>query len=109
LNDARWLTMLAEGSHLATEFVDSVRLDRQNVADLMTTAVISGDARTSVTELAAPPRRDGDVGRVSGRRVDIRPVPRLVFDDRRRFVFARTPRTMKRECGSMRTAETLWW
>ena len=50
---ARWLTMLAEGSHLAPEFVDYVRLDRQNVADLMTTPVISGDERTSVTELAA--------------------------------------------------------
>jgi signal-transduction protein with cAMP-binding, CBS, and nucleotidyltransferase domain len=43
--------MLVEGSHLAPEFVDYVRLDRQNVAELMTTAVISKDERTSVTEL----------------------------------------------------------
>lgn len=50
---ARWLTMLAEGSHLAPEFVDYVRLDRQRVGELMTTAVISGNDRTSVTELAA--------------------------------------------------------
>jgi CBS domain-containing protein len=50
---ARWLTMLAEGTHLAPEFVDYVRPDTQKVGELMTTAVISGNEHTSVTELAA--------------------------------------------------------
>lgn len=50
---ARWLALLAEGTNLAPEFVEHVRLDRNNVGDLMTTAVVSAGERTSVTELAA--------------------------------------------------------
>jgi CBS domain-containing protein len=50
---ARWLTLLAEGTDLAPEFVEHVRLDRHNVGDLMTTAVISAGERASVTDLAA--------------------------------------------------------
>lgn len=50
---ARWLALLAEGTDLAPEFVEHVRLDRNNVGDLMTTAVVSAGERTSVTELAA--------------------------------------------------------
>jgi CBS domain-containing protein len=50
---SRWLTLLAEGTDLAPEFVEHVRLDRHNVSDLMTTAVISAGERTSVTDLAA--------------------------------------------------------
>lgn len=49
---ARWLALLAEGTDLAPDFVDYVRLDRHNVGELMTTAVISADERTSVTDLA---------------------------------------------------------
>ena len=49
---ARRLIMLAESSHPAPGCVDYARLDRQNVADLMTTALISGDEPTSVAEFA---------------------------------------------------------
>lgn len=49
---ARWLTLLAEGTDLAPEFVEEVRLDRHDVRDLMTTAVISASESTSVTDLA---------------------------------------------------------
>ncbi len=49
---AQWLTLLAEGTDLAPEFVEYVRLDRHNVGELMTTAVISAGERASVTDLA---------------------------------------------------------
>jgi CBS domain-containing protein len=49
---AWWLTLLADGTDLAPEFVDYVRLDRHQVGDLMTKPVIAATETTSVTELA---------------------------------------------------------
>ena len=49
---AWWLALLADGTDLAPEFVDYVRLDRHQVGDLMTTPVISATESTQVTELA---------------------------------------------------------
>jgi len=49
---AWWLTLLADGTDLAPEFLDYVRLDRHEVGDLMTRPVISASATASVTELA---------------------------------------------------------
>ncbi len=49
---AWWLTLLADGTDLAPEFVDYVRLDRHQVGDLMTKPVITANETTSVTELA---------------------------------------------------------
>ena len=44
--------MLADGTDLAPEFLEYVRLDRHQVRDLMTAPVITADASASVTELA---------------------------------------------------------
>ncbi len=49
---AWWMTLLADGTDLAPEFVEYVRLDRHQVGDLMTTPVITAQESTSVTELA---------------------------------------------------------
>ncbi len=49
---AWWLTLLADGTDLAPEFVDYVRLDRHEVGDLMTRPVIAATDTASVTELA---------------------------------------------------------
>ena len=49
---ARWLALLADGTDLAPEFLDYVRLDRHEVGDLMTKPVITANETTSVTELA---------------------------------------------------------
>jgi CBS domain-containing protein len=49
---AWWLTLLADGTELAPEFVDYVRLDRHEVGDLMTRPVIAANDTASVTELA---------------------------------------------------------
>ena len=49
---AWWLTLLADGTELAPEFVDYVRLDRHEVGDLMTRPVIAATDTASVTELA---------------------------------------------------------
>jgi CBS domain-containing protein len=50
---ARWLTLLAEGTDLAPESVQKVRLDSHTVGELMTTTVISAGEYASVTDLAA--------------------------------------------------------
>ncbi|HUB13557.1 MAG TPA: CBS domain-containing protein [Acetobacteraceae bacterium] len=47
-----WLTLLADGTDLAPEFLEYVRLDRHRVGDLMTTPVITAPETASVTELA---------------------------------------------------------
>jgi CBS domain-containing protein len=47
-----WLTLLADGTDLAPEFLEYVRLDRHQVSDLMTTPVITAPESASVTELA---------------------------------------------------------
>jgi len=47
-----WLTLLADGTDLAPEFLEYVRLDRHEVGDLMTTPVITAQESASVTELA---------------------------------------------------------
>ncbi len=49
---AWWLTLLADGTDLAPEFLDYVRLDRHEVGDLMTKPVITANETASVTELA---------------------------------------------------------
>jgi CBS domain-containing protein len=49
---AWWLTLLADGTDLAPEFVDYVRLDRYQIGDLMTRRVITASETTPVTELA---------------------------------------------------------
>ncbi len=49
---AWWLALLADGTDLAPEFVDYVRLDRHQVGDLMTKPVITATETTHVTELA---------------------------------------------------------
>jgi CBS domain-containing protein len=49
---AWWLTLLADGTDLAPEFLEYVRLNRHSVADLMTTVVISATEGSSVTDLA---------------------------------------------------------
>ena len=49
---AWWLTLLADGTDLAPEFLDYVRLDRHQVSDLMTRPVITATETASVTELA---------------------------------------------------------
>lgn len=47
-----WLALLADGTDLAPEFLEYVRLDRHSVADLMTKQIVSADAGTDLTELA---------------------------------------------------------
>jgi len=49
---AWWLTLLADGTDLAPEFLDYVRLDRHEVGDVMTRPVIDAPATASITELA---------------------------------------------------------
>lgn len=49
---ARWLTLLADGTDLAPEFLDYVRLDRHQVDELMTRPVITAGEGAHVTELA---------------------------------------------------------
>lgn len=49
---AWWLTLLADGTDLAPEFLEYVRLDRHQVGELMTTPVITAQESASVTELA---------------------------------------------------------
>jgi len=49
---ARWLTLLADGTDLAPEFLQYVRLDRHEVGELMTAPVVTASESTSVTELA---------------------------------------------------------
>jgi len=47
-----WLGMIAEGTDLAPEFVDYLRLDRHCARDLMTKEVVSAREDTRVTEIA---------------------------------------------------------
>jgi CBS domain-containing protein len=49
---AWWLALLADGNDLAPEFLDHVRLDRHQIADLMTRPVITATETAHVTELA---------------------------------------------------------
>jgi CBS domain-containing protein len=49
---AWWLGMLAEGTELAPEFLDYVRLDKRRARDLMTRDVITATEGTSTAELA---------------------------------------------------------
>jgi CBS domain-containing protein len=49
---AWWLTLLADGTDLAPEFLDYVRLDRHHVGDLMTKDVVSATEATHLAELA---------------------------------------------------------
>jgi CBS domain-containing protein len=49
---AWWLTLLADGTELAPEFVEYVRVDRHEVGDLMTRPVITASEDTGITRLA---------------------------------------------------------
>jgi CBS domain-containing protein len=44
--------LLAEGTDLAPDFVDYVRLDRRKAQDLMTRDVVTATERTSLSEIA---------------------------------------------------------
>jgi CBS domain-containing protein len=47
-----WLGMLAEGTDLAPEFLDYLRLDRRRAKDLMNTDVVSATEQASAGEIA---------------------------------------------------------
>ncbi len=49
---AEWLRMLAEGETLAPEFLAEIRLNLQQVREIMHTALISADEEASLAELA---------------------------------------------------------
>jgi CBS domain-containing protein len=52
LRRAWWLGMLAEGTDLAPEFLDYVRLDQRRAKDLMKTDVVTASDRASAAEVA---------------------------------------------------------
>lgn len=52
LRRTRWLSMLAEGSELAPNFLASIRRDQLHARDLMTTPVITATERTTLPQLA---------------------------------------------------------
>ena len=47
-----WLNMIAEGTDLAKEFLDYIRLDRHRVRDLMSPRVVTAPHTASLPELA---------------------------------------------------------
>jgi CBS domain-containing protein len=47
-----WLTLLAEGTDLAPQFVEYIRLDNRRARDLMHTEVISATEKASAQDLA---------------------------------------------------------
>jgi CBS domain-containing protein len=47
-----WLGLLAEGTELAPEFLDYVRLDNRRARDLMTAPAITATENTSINEIA---------------------------------------------------------
>jgi CBS domain-containing protein len=49
---AWWLGLLAEGTDLAPDFLDYVRLDRRKAQDLMTRDVVTATEKTSLSEIA---------------------------------------------------------
>jgi CBS domain-containing protein len=49
---AWWLGMLAEGTDLAPEFLDYLRVDRRRAKDLMIREVVSATERTKLSEIA---------------------------------------------------------
>jgi CBS domain-containing protein len=52
LRRAWWLGLLAEGTDLAPEFLDYLRLDSRRARDLMTAPALTATDRTSVNEIA---------------------------------------------------------
>lgn len=52
LRRAWWLGLLAEGTDLAPEFLDYVRLDRRRAKDLMKTDIVTATERSSAPEIA---------------------------------------------------------
>ncbi|HEY1930537.1 MAG TPA: CBS domain-containing protein [Acetobacteraceae bacterium] len=83
---AWWLALLADGTDLAPEFLEYVRLDQHSVADLMTTHIVSAREATAVTELAdmlvhhrikrVPVLRDGKLVGIVSRADVIRAIAR---------------------------------
>jgi CBS domain-containing protein len=49
---AWWLGMLAEGTDLAPEFLDYVRVDKHTAKDLMTRDVVTATEQTNLSEIA---------------------------------------------------------
>jgi len=49
---AWWLGMLAEGTDLAPEFLDYLRVDRRHAKDLMIREVVSATEGTKLSEIA---------------------------------------------------------
>jgi CBS domain-containing protein len=49
---AWWLNLLAEGTDLAPDFLESIRVENQRAGDLMVGPVITASADTSLPELA---------------------------------------------------------
>jgi CBS domain-containing protein len=49
---AWWLGILAEGTDLAPEFLDYIRMDRRSAKDLMTREVVTVTEQTSLSEVA---------------------------------------------------------
>jgi CBS domain-containing protein len=49
---AWWLGLLAEGTDLAPEFLDYIRVDRRKAKDLMTREVVTATEQTSLSEIA---------------------------------------------------------
>jgi CBS domain-containing protein len=52
LRRAWWLNLLAEGTELAPEFLDCLRMDRHRVRDLMTKDVVTATETTKAVEIA---------------------------------------------------------
>jgi CBS-domain-containing membrane protein len=52
LKRAWWLNMLAEGSDLAPDFMDYVRMDGRRARDLMTKTIITASESADIAELA---------------------------------------------------------
>jgi signal-transduction protein with cAMP-binding, CBS, and nucleotidyltransferase domain len=49
---AWWLGVLAEGTDLAPDFLDYIRVDRRSAHDLMTPDVVTATEQTSLSEIA---------------------------------------------------------
>ncbi len=52
LRRAWWLNLLAEGTELAPDFVDYLRMDRRRVSDLMATSVVTAPETATVRQVA---------------------------------------------------------
>jgi CBS domain-containing protein len=87
---AQWLRLLAEGETLAPQFLAEIGLNRQQVREIMHTAIISADEETSLAELAdlmlkhqigrVPILRDGVLVGIVSRADVVRAVVEKLYD-----------------------------